>query len=363
VEATLAELEEQVAQSRRLYEQAVVSSKEISAAAVRNREIKQKVASLAAQADGYREAMIAASEAASTANEVEQSTLQVSQEINEFQRNVLPALLQDFRSETSGAVSTLMQAAQKGFETMHVFVGEAQAAVAEYAESASKDEAVIKQALEDSEQALAAQAATLDERLASLEAAVGTLREEIQAIAPADVGEESDLERASGARLRELADAYARQREEEWTAFDAANERAQRIIDETVANAAGAIAKAKLMERLAAAEERAKWCARRVTAWSAEGEQRKKLGVEEKTLWRILEEFEQTVVAVEATMAKMDGNGEPKKFGSYAPVKLKGETPPPPASNGTAPLLEFPADLKLTYGDGEEPPDFVGLPH
>jgi hypothetical protein len=49
-------------------------------------------------------------------------------------------------------------------------------------------------------------------------------------------------------------------------------------------------------------------------------EKRRELGVEEKTRWRILEEFEQTVVAVEATTAKMDGNGEPKKFLSYASV-------------------------------------------
>jgi uncharacterized MAPEG superfamily protein len=42
---------------------------------------------------------------------------------------MLLALPQDFGSETSGSVSTLMQAAQNGFETMREFVGEAQAAV------------------------------------------------------------------------------------------------------------------------------------------------------------------------------------------------------------------------------------------
>jgi hypothetical protein len=216
---------------------------------------------------------------------------------------------------------------------------------------------LVRQSVEDSELALTAQAAAIDERLSTLEAAVAALVDEIRAATHVDEMEEDDSE--SAPRLQKLANTYAHGREIEWEAFDAANTRAQEIVDEATRKVITAMDDAKMMERLGAAEERAKWCSNRLVAWAAESKKRESLGVGTEELWAMLEEFEQAVVAAEKSMAEMDEEEEPEEFEKYEPVLLKDEPSPMPAMNGVAPPLKFPDDLRLAY---VEVPDFMGLP-
>ena len=81
---------------------------------------------------------------------------------------------------------------------------------------------------------------------------------------------------------------------DDWTKFNADNEKAQKCVDDEIAGLTNSLSgETNIMKRIQAAEKRAKWCVDRMNAWQREEDKRRKLQVEEDLVWDKLQELEQ----------------------------------------------------------------------